>query len=130
MSGVPRKGILVTGTDTGAGKTYVSCLLGKAMRGKGFAVHPFKPVESGCDPGTDGAPFPADARSLRDAIAPDLPLPEVCLYALSAPLSPHLAARAEGIAIDTGRILAAGAKAAGAPGLVRAGGGGGARRAA
>ena len=112
MSGVPRKGILVTGTDTGAGKTYVSCLLGKAMRGEGFAVRPFKPVESGCEPGTDGAPFPADARFLRDAIAPDLPLPEVCLYALSAPLSPHLAARAEGIAIDTGRILAAVAKAA------------------
>src|SRR3989304_1084249 len=112
MKSVSRKGILGRGTDRGAGKTYVSCLLGKAMQGEGFAVRPFKPVESGCEPGTDGAPFPADARSLRDAIAPDLPLPEVCLYALSAPLSPHLAARAEGIAIDTGRILAAVAKAA------------------
>jgi dethiobiotin synthetase len=101
------KGILVTATDTGAGKTYVSCLLGKAMRREGMAVHPLKPVESGCEPGTYGAPFPADASSLREAIAPHLTLSEVCLYALSAPLSPHLAARADGVAIDTGRILAA-----------------------
>lgn len=101
------KGILVTATDTGAGKTYVACLLGKAMRGKGFSVRPFKPVESGCNPGADGAPFPGDASSLREAIAPDLPLSAVCLYPLSAPLSPHLAAREEGVVIDTGHVLAA-----------------------
>ena len=106
------KGILVTGTDTGAGKTYVSCLLGKALRREGFSVRPLKPVESGCERGADGAPFPADARFLRDAIAPDMPLSEVCLYALPAPLSPHLAAREEGISIDTGAILAAVATAA------------------
>lgn len=116
MMGVPRKGvppgILVTGTDTGAGKTYVSCLLGEALRRKGISVRPLKPVESGCEPGADGAPFPADACSLRDAIAPDMPLSEVCLYAFSAPLSPHLAAREEGISIDTGAILSAVAIAA------------------
>ena len=105
------KRILVTATDTGAGKTYVSCLLGKAMRREGMAVHPLKPVESGCGPGMDGAPFPADASSLRESIAPHLPLSEICLYALSAPLSPHLAAHADGVAIDPGKILAAVRKA-------------------
>jgi len=120
MSSVPRKGplklgraFLVTATDTGAGKTYFSCLLGKAMRGKGFSVRPFKPVESGCNPGADGTPFPGDASSLRDAVAPDLPLSAVCLYPLSAPLSPHLAAREEGVVIDIGRVLAAIAGASG-----------------
>jgi len=110
--GVPLKGILVTATDTGAGKTYVSCLLGKAMVQEGIAVRPFKPVESGCGPGADGAPFPADACLLRDAVAPHLPLSEVCLYPLAAPLSPHLAARAEGVTIDLARVRAVIAAAA------------------
>ncbi|MGA6993280.1 MAG: dethiobiotin synthase [Candidatus Deferrimicrobiaceae bacterium] len=123
--GVPRKAILITGTDTGAGKTYVSCLLGKAMREKGFAVRPLKPVESGCKPGADGAPFPGDASSLREAFAPDLPLSAVCLYPLAAPLSPHLAAGAEGVAIDVDRIRSAIAGAAEASDIVLVEGAGG-----
>ena len=101
------RAILVTATDTGAGKTFVSCLLGEAMRRKGFSVRPLKPVESGCEVREDGTPFPRDASSLRDATAPDLPLSAVCLYPLAAPLSPHLAAHAEGVLIDPGRIRAA-----------------------
>jgi dethiobiotin synthetase len=98
------KGILITGTDTGAGKTVVACLLGKRLLREGFAVLPLKPVESGCAPGADGSPFPADAAMLRDAFAPELSLSLVCLYPLSAVLSPHLAARAEGVSIDPARI--------------------------
>lgn len=105
------RAILITATDTGAGKTYVTGLLGKAMRGRGLSVRPLKPVESGCAPGVDGAPFPGDASFLRQAVAPDLPLSAVCLYPLAAPLSPHLAAREEGVAVDTGRVLAAIAEA-------------------
>jgi dethiobiotin synthetase len=97
-------GILITGTDTGAGKTVVACLLGKRLLGAGVAAVPLKPVESGCAPGTDGKPFPADAAALRDAFAPGLPLSSVCLYALSGVLSPHLAAREEGVSIDLVRI--------------------------
>ena len=117
--------ILITATDTGAGKTYVSCLLGKAMRREGLAVRPLKPVESGCEPGADGAPFPADASLLRKAIAPRLSLPEVCMYPLSAPLSPHLAARRDGVTIDIGRIHAAIAAAAEVSDIVLVEGAGG-----
>jgi dethiobiotin synthetase len=98
------QGILITATDTGAGKTYIACLLGKRLLRQGIAVLPLKPVESGCAPGADGRPFPADAAVLRDAFAPDLSLSAVCLYPLSAVLSPHLAARAEGVSIDPARI--------------------------
>lgn len=105
------RAILVTGTDTGAGKTYVACLLGKAVRGAGFSVRPFKPVESGCRRGADGTAFPEDASGLREAFAPDLPLSAICLYPLRAPLSPHQAAREEAVAIDTGRIEGAIAEA-------------------
>jgi dethiobiotin synthetase len=34
----------ITGTDTGAGKTYVTCLLLRAMRAEGRIAVPFKPV--------------------------------------------------------------------------------------
>ncbi|MBM4312682.1 MAG: dethiobiotin synthase [Deltaproteobacteria bacterium] len=98
------QGILITGTDTGAGKTVVACLLGKRLLREGVAVLPLKPVESGCAPGVDGRPFPADAAALRDACAPGLSLSSVCLYPLAAVLSPHLAAREEGVSIDPMRI--------------------------
>ncbi len=98
------RGIFITATDTGAGKTYVASLLGKRLRQDGLTVRPLKPVESGCVEGKDGHPFPADAAALRDAFAPGLSLPEVCLYALSGVLSPHLASRMEGISIDIQKI--------------------------
>lgn len=96
--------ILITGTDTGAGKTYVACLLGKRLREAGIGVRPLKPVESGCLPGPDGRPHPADAAALRDAAAPSLPLSAVCLYAFAAPLSPHLSAEAAGVPVDAERV--------------------------
>jgi len=98
------RGILITATDTGAGKTYVTCLLGNRLIREGVAVLPLKPVESGCAPGADGRPFPADAAALRDAFAPKLSVSAVCRYPLSAALSPHLAARVEGVSIDPARM--------------------------
>jgi dethiobiotin synthetase len=125
LKGVPERAILITGTDTGAGKTYVACLLGKRLREAGIDARPLKPVESGCLPGPDGRPHPADAAALRDAVAPGLPLSEVCLYALAAPLSPHLAAEAEGVAVDPARVRRSVADAAGAADIVLVEGAGG-----
>ncbi len=107
------RGIFITATDTGAGKTYVTCLLGKRLLREGLIVRPLKPVESGCAQGKDGHPFPADAAALRDALAPDLSLSEVCLYAFSGALSPHLASRLEGLSIDIQKIKQKAMEAAG-----------------
>ena len=98
------KAFLVTGTDTGAGKTFVACLLGRRLAAEGVRVRPLKPVETGCPAGPDGKPFPVDAASLRDAIAPTLSLSAICPFPLHAPLSPHLAARGEGVSIAPERI--------------------------
>lgn len=125
LKGTPGKAILITGTDTGVGKTYVACLLGRRLREAGIDVRPLKPVESGCLPGPDGRPHPADAAALRDAVAPGLALSAVCLYALAAPLSPHLSAEAAGISVDPERVLRSVADAAKASGTVLVEGAGG-----
>lgn len=119
------QGILITGTDTGVGKTVVACLLGKRLLREGVAVLPLKLIESGCAPGADGRPFPADAAALRDTFAPGLSLSSICLYPLSAVLSPHLAAREEGVSIDPLRIRQTIAGAAAAADVVLIEGAGG-----
>ncbi|MGE5699363.1 MAG: dethiobiotin synthase [Deltaproteobacteria bacterium] len=116
---------LVTGTDTGVGKTRVACMLGRRLAAEGLAVFPFKPVESGCPPGPEGKPSPADAAALRDAFAPRLALADVCLYPLPAPMSPHVAARLAGVRIDPERIRKAAVAAAAASDIVLAEGAGG-----
>lgn len=119
------KAFLVTGTDTGAGKTRFACLLGSRLVAEGVAVSPFKPVESGCARGPGGAPFPEDAAALRDAIAPGMSLSGICPHPLAAALSPHLAARLEGVSITPGRIREAAAAAAGSSEVLLVEGAGG-----
>ena len=52
------RGLFVTGTDTGVGKTLIAAGLLRYARRQGRTPIPFKPVETGCDP------EPADARRL------------------------------------------------------------------
>ncbi len=56
-----RRGLLVTGTDTGIGKTMVSAAICASLRARGELVRAFKPVESGTSE-NDGVP--ADAQLL------------------------------------------------------------------
>ncbi|MBI5575202.1 MAG: dethiobiotin synthase [Deltaproteobacteria bacterium] len=125
MTGKAGLRLLVTGTDTGVGKTYFACLLGRRLAAEGISVHPLKPVESGCPADMNGELLPSDALSLRDSMAPHLPLASVCAYPLSAPLSPHLAARKQGVRIDLERIrlLANGAAASSDAVLIEGAGG-------
>jgi len=87
-------GVLVTGTDTGVGKTFVACALAHALRAAGRSVAVLKPVETGV---TD---LPEDAVALREAAADTAPLDEICPYRLRAPLAPSVAARLEHATID------------------------------
>ena len=48
----------VTGTDTGVGKTVVSCAIASGLRRRGLRVAGMKPIETGVgpnDPTRDGA---------------------------------------------------------------------------
>lgn len=97
------RGLFVTGTDTGAGKTVVTAALAAALHARGLRVGVMKPVESGCLQGEDGL-RPLDALFLQAASGCDAPLALVNPYALAHPLAPALAAELEGVDIDIGYI--------------------------
>src|SRR5206468_11938385 len=91
------RGLFVTGTDTGVGKTLISVALLRLAHRRGLRPIPFKPAETGCDP------HPADARALWLAARPPVPETDICLYALRLPAAPAQAAAAEGVHIDLQR---------------------------
>ena len=79
------KGLIVTGTDTGIGKTVFAAGLAGARNARYW-----KPVQAGLDGETDSETV---AR-----LAPGVPIhPEA--YRLATPASPHLAARIDGVTI-------------------------------
>jgi dethiobiotin synthetase len=80
--------LIVSGTDTGIGKTVFAAGLAGALDG----VY-WKPIQAGLEEETDRATV------LRlSGLAPERVLPEA--YRLRTPASPHLAAERDGIVID------------------------------
>jgi dethiobiotin synthetase len=98
-------GLFVTGTDTGVGKTVVSCALARALRAGGFDVGVMKPCETGVT-----AAGPLDALALRAAAGADDPLEDVCPLAFALPAAPAVAARAEARTVDLGIVRKAAAR--------------------
>ena len=88
-------GLFITGTNTEVGKTYIATLIIKALRSAGLRVGVYKPAASDCD--AQGASrISEDARLLWEAAGKPGTMDQVCPQRFSAPLAPHLAARAEG----------------------------------
>jgi len=99
--GVRGLSFFVTGTDTGVGKTLVSCALLHRLRERHAAVVGMKPVSAGVsDDASDDVIQLRAAGSLQVDAELDNP------YALPEPLSPHIAARRAGVAIDIDLIVA------------------------
>ncbi len=84
------RGVFVTGTDTGVGKTFVACALARALREAGVDVGVMKPIETGVPEAG-----PEDARALREAAGVEDPLELICPVRFALPASPEAAARAE-----------------------------------
>lgn len=91
--------ILITGTDTNVGKTWVACAIAEALRARGRRVGVMKPVETGV------VDAPEDAERLRRAAGDPAPLDDVCPYRFRAPLAPAVAAGLEGRAVDLDRLV-------------------------
>jgi len=100
---VKRKGLFITGTDTGVGKSLVTGALAASMKSRGIDVGVMKPVETGCRR-RSGKRFPQDASFLQYMAGTDDLLDEIVPYRLTAPLAPQVAAAMEGVRIDLNRI--------------------------
>ncbi len=92
-------GIFITGTDTGVGKTLVTCGLAALLRESGYKVGVMKPVETGCEE-REGRFFPQDVFYLKEASGCEEPLEKICPYRLKEPLAPSVAAERSGVKID------------------------------
>ena len=99
---MPGKVIVVTGIDTGIGKTVATGFLARALQATGRSVITQKPVETG------GSGVSEDIIRHREIMG--MPLQDVdrdgttCSYLFGYPASPHLAAAREKQVIDTAVI--------------------------
>jgi dethiobiotin synthetase len=97
------RGVFVTGTDTGAGKSVVAAAICAALAARGEPVAALKPVVTGID--EPAGEWPPDhvllARAAGGRQTPD----DVAPYRFGPPVAPHLAAELAGETIEPARIL-------------------------
>ncbi|MBN2331988.1 MAG: dethiobiotin synthase [Deltaproteobacteria bacterium] len=86
------RGLFITGTDTGVGKTLVSAILAVFLRHQGRAFSYLKPMESGIAD-QDALAHDSDGSQVRQAAALQTPLSEIIPFTFREPLAPLLAAR-------------------------------------
>jgi dethiobiotin synthetase len=86
------RGVFVTGTDTGVGKTYLAGALVAALRARGLRVGAAKPVLTGLD-----EPGPHDHQLLGATTA----------ATFGPPVSPHLAAELAGVELEPAALVGA-----------------------
>lgn len=97
------KGIFVTGTDTGVGKTAVAAAIARYLKGTGVAVGVLKPVTSG-GVEIDGTLVSEDAELLKSAADCASPAEDIAPYVLREPIAPSEAARLDGVTVSYPRI--------------------------
>jgi dethiobiotin synthetase len=96
------KGIFVTGTDTGVGKSVVTGLLGKYLQEKGYRVITQKWIQTGshvcADINLHLRIMGLTQKKIKDYLS------DVCPYRFLLPASPHLAAQVEKKKINVAKI--------------------------
>lgn len=97
------RGLFVTGTDTGAGKTVVAAAICAALSARGEPVTAFKPVVTGLD--APRGVWPPD-HELLAAVSGSGQAPEdVSPYRFGPAVSPHWAAELAGVEIDPALLV-------------------------
>jgi dethiobiotin synthetase len=118
------RGVFVTGTDTGVGKTLFSAALLLQLGAAGIRAAACKPVSAGCR-WVAGRLVNEDAELLTRCATAGRPLEIVNPFALEPAIAPHIAAADAGVVLDARQLVAAcRAAGAGADCLVVEGAGG------
>lgn len=98
------RGMFITGTDTGVGKTIVTAALAATLRAEGLNAGVWKPVQSGSLLG-GGA---TDAERLLQSTGICERPEAVAPFTFEAPLTPMLAAKQAGVTLTLKEVIAAG----------------------
>ena len=98
------RGIFITATDTGVGKTLVTSALVRCLTQRGIDVGVMKPIETGV---LRSAKTQSDGARLRRAAGSHDRMAEVCPYVFRLPVAPLSAARAEGTTVRMATIMQA-----------------------
>ena len=92
--------LLITGTGTDIGKTFVTAELVRQLRDRGHAALAAKPVSSGCQGDAQGRLWSPDGLVLTEACGFDpgdwATHQRLCLERFAEPMSPHMAAARAG----------------------------------
>ena len=116
------RGLFVTATDTGVGKTIVASAIAATLVDRNERVAVFKPTVTGL--ADLDAPLPDHELLIASARSPQS-ADDVAPYRFDPPVSPHLAAELAGVPVQPGRLLhAARHAAAGADAVIVEGVGG------
>jgi dethiobiotin synthetase len=98
-----KKGYFITGTDTGVGKTFVSCTLLQAFADKGERIGAMKPIAAGCEKTPDGWQND-DALQLMRHSNVELSYQLVNPVALPPPIAPHIAIEQAGESVTIAQL--------------------------
>ena len=110
-AGKPLRGVFVTGTDTGVGKSVVAAAICAALADHGERVAAFKPAVTGLD--EDPGEWGHDHELLASVANAGQSAQDVAPNRFGPAVSPHLAAELAGEAIDSTTIVSAAIAAAG-----------------
>lgn len=99
------RGVFVTGTDTGVGKTVVACALVHALRDAGVRVAAMKPIAAGAVPYAGRWANEDTLALVRASGLGDEDLDRVTPVLLREPMAPHVAAAREGRHVALAPIL-------------------------
>lgn len=103
MQSQHQRAMFVTGTDTDAGKTYISAALLRHFAAQSLRVVGMKPVASGAKE-LDGVLHNSDVTQLRQASNVQADVRWINPYCFTPAIAPHIAAQQAGVTIDLQQI--------------------------
>ncbi|MEC0232324.1 dethiobiotin synthase [Paenibacillus alba] len=100
----PIRGLFVTGTDTGVGKTVVTAAITAMLRAEGLNAGVWKPIQTGAPLGSGLT----DAERLLKSTGINEQPEAIAPFTFEAPLTPLLAAKQAGVTLTLEQLIASG----------------------